>query len=279
MTTTEMKSALLASVTPKKLPVPPPKTAKSVIENKNAKAPVNKDAAILKIKMLGVSRTKPKNSVKLADLDKTEQGKANAKTWEKIPAVAKAKAKPAKSEKIKRVVPPVEARGVTSPAPKPVIDTSKMPVTSKAALALINKGDDADLPAFLDAKKNGAKRGFKDEKAVELGKIVKAKETAEKEKSSAVDKTLKVSKRGKISKSGKTHYDWDAAEAMAAKGKLPPELDPKANKHPGYIRVLNLVLALVRKKDLKGLTNFKTRGSSTILRYRLLCIKALKAAS
>lgn len=76
---------------------------------------------------------------------------------------------------------------------------------------------------------------------------------------------------------------WAEAEARAKEGKMPPCPDFSAPTHNSYRKKLEEVHAMAKARDLKALQRFdlprKDSSRSAIMRYRDLCIVALKAAA
>jgi hypothetical protein len=78
-------------------------------------------------------------------------------------------------------------------------------------------------------------------------------------------------------------YDWQAAEAKAAKGVLPQPPDFSAPTHKSWHKRFAALVAMARRGDLAALQADSTRpeicGSTTkiVCRYRSLAITALEA--
>lgn len=81
----------------------------------------------------------------------------------------------------------------------------------------------------------------------------------------------------------RTRYDWNAAEQMAEKGKVPPALDFSAPTHARFRDALAEVVKAAKAGDVKALNAVKINPVSSspkaLDRYRKLCIKAVKAAA
>lgn len=116
------------------------------------------------------------------------------------------------------------------------------------------------------------------EQQAKLDASTKARAEAAKPKLVAAAKPAKKSKqRGK--------YDWEAAEALAASGKVPERPDFSAPTHKYYKTHLDAFYELAQKGDLNGIVKypkkFKTEpycsSRTPMLRFRDLCVKALKA--
>ena len=94
--------------------------------------------------------------------------------------------------------------------------------------------------------------------------------------------TLDARKPSKNSKPGaRERYDWTAAVHAAKKGTIPSAPDFSADTHRSYRSKLAELVALVKAKDIKGLTKWEPQrldGSPLIMkRYRDIALVALKA--
>lgn len=83
--------------------------------------------------------------------------------------------------------------------------------------------------------------------------------------------------------SARSRYDWNAAEEMAAKGKIPPTLDFSAPTHARFRGALADVVKAAKAGDEKALRAVKIKPISSspkaLDRYRSLCLKALRASA
>lgn len=79
----------------------------------------------------------------------------------------------------------------------------------------------------------------------------------------------------------RSRYDWNAAEEMAIKGKVPPALDFSAPTHARFRDALAEVVKAAKAGDEKALKAIKINPVSSspkaLDRYRGLCLKAVKA--
>lgn len=90
-----------------------------------------------------------------------------------------------------------------------------------------------------------------------------------------VEKKIETSRQG-----ARSRYDWNSAEEMAAKGKMPPALDFSAPTHARFREALAEVVKAAKSGDEKALRAVKIKPISStpkaLERYRALCLKALK---
>lgn len=90
-----------------------------------------------------------------------------------------------------------------------------------------------------------------------------------------VEKKIETSGQG-----ARSRYDWNSAEEMAAKGKMPPALDFSAPTHARFREALAEVVKAAKSGDEKALRAVKIKPISStpkaLERYRALCLKALK---
>lgn len=90
-----------------------------------------------------------------------------------------------------------------------------------------------------------------------------------------------ATKKATAKDDSRSRYDWNAAEAMAIKGKVPPALDFSAPTHARFREALEKVVKAAKAGDEKTLKAIKINPVSSspkaLDRYRGLCLKALKA--
>lgn len=107
--------------------------------------------------------------------------------------------------------------------------------------------------------------------------------TAAKAKKPATARKAKAAPAATATASARTRYDWNAAEQMAEKGKVPPALDFSAPTHARFRDALTEVVKAAKAGDVKALGAVKINPVSSspkaLDRYRKLCIKAVKAAA
>ena len=113
----------------------------------------------------------------------------------------------------------------------------------------------------------------------------KAKQAEQQENDMArkTSATTKASARKPVKEGARNRYDWNAAEELAAKGKVPPALDFSAPTHARFRDALAEVIKAAKAKDAQALKTIKINPVSSspkaLDRYRKLCVKAVSAAA
>jgi hypothetical protein len=174
--------------------------------------------------------------------------------------VAKPEPKPAANAEV--------ARGLTSPAPKPV---------DGDIAAAIATFDASGIPACLRLTPAERKAAWDAQPPRQPAKIAARNTELENE----MAKKISAAKPAKKKTVGKGRYDWAGAEEAALNGKVPSPPDFSAPTHKYYVPKLAEVVKMVKAADLKGLRGYKINGENTsptaIKRYLACALVALTA--
>lgn len=267
--------ALGADVT-KKLPVPPPKAAKTTTDvpelSKLFPIAAGKGVDLPRTVLTGEGDKTP-----IAPVTAEKKAEIDAKIAEatkSTDAVAKseqlrAMQKQTKNERAKAKRAAEKEKRAAAEAGK----TTTMPAQGKDALKVINAKEPKaktaptkSKPAKKAAKSKTAKPAIKEEDTFSL--------LSDGVRNKLITNLHRAAHARHV-------YDWKGAREAAKNGKVPAAPDFSANTHRSYRGLLADVEKLVKARDLKGLEAYRVKGSCSspqaVKRYREIALIALKA--